>query len=490
MYNIKIPTSYEHLDKLGIMNYGTGHSYKCRKKKIMKYNKYIIDDSYTSKDLKELYVKEEYVDELWKTVFGYDSVYLVSNYGRVKRVGKNKEWFLLPYNKKNPVHRETMFVPLFLNGKKKEVAVHTLVAKSFLESPANINQTRVRHIDGTIYNNHVSNLEYVSLEQLGKLYGGSSNAVSVYKIDPNTYEIIDSFSSGREAAKEYYLSYQSVFDILNSKAISTYNGDVFIKEDEYDKALAEVTESKYYMFDSLTCESTIDTLENFSEKCDLNLHELRHVYLKRKPLRNSNIYVFDEQPSNDALAELHLKSKLFLSGNNRAEEWTPITINGFEHYDISNTGRVMAKGTILLPTIENGIKIVNVKKKYGRRYEHLNVNALVLHHFKHKNIPYEDILNMTILYSDGNSNNSDSRNMIIAHSDNKHIKEMVDEEIAHVRKKKKEILTVYDNLEDLANELNTTIEFVYHCISNNVRISNLFFQFKKDCKEYKYTLEG
>jgi len=49
-------------------------------------------------------------------------------------------------------------VTLSKNGKHKGVAIHILVAKSFVDNPEN--KPEVNHVDGNKENNHESNLEW------------------------------------------------------------------------------------------------------------------------------------------------------------------------------------------------------------------------------------------------------------------------------------------------------------------------------------------
>lgn len=87
----------------------------------------------------------------WKPVVGYEGLYEVSNYGQVKNVKTQK--VLMPRNSTS-----YSLVALFDKGKRKDVKVHRLVAKSFLPNPEN--KPQVNHKDGNKVNNHLSNLEW------------------------------------------------------------------------------------------------------------------------------------------------------------------------------------------------------------------------------------------------------------------------------------------------------------------------------------------
>ena len=99
--------------------------------------------------------------EYWKPVVGYEGLYEVSNWGRVKSIKFGKERILKQY-----IRCGYYIVSLWKNGKGKSYSVHRLVAEAFLEIPEEL-----RHLEGTRYlqvnhkdedknNNNVDNLEW------------------------------------------------------------------------------------------------------------------------------------------------------------------------------------------------------------------------------------------------------------------------------------------------------------------------------------------
>ena len=105
--------------------------------------------------------------EIWKDILGYEGLYQVSNFGRVRSLdrivkeknGKNKflKGKILKYIL---VYGGYMVVRLSKNGILKNYYVHRLVAQAFLDNPDNLPQ--VNHKDENPLNNVVSNLEWVS----------------------------------------------------------------------------------------------------------------------------------------------------------------------------------------------------------------------------------------------------------------------------------------------------------------------------------------
>lgn len=112
--------------------------------------------------------------EEWKPIEGYEGLYEVSNYGRVRSLDRtltinvpNKG--VLTYlrkgaYKKQNYHRDGYpMVTLSDNKKRKTFLVHRLVACAFVPNPNQLNE--VNHIDENKSNNHSSNLEWVTRMQ-------------------------------------------------------------------------------------------------------------------------------------------------------------------------------------------------------------------------------------------------------------------------------------------------------------------------------------
>ncbi|NFE13145.1 hypothetical protein FDB55_06915 [Clostridium botulinum] len=98
---------------------------------------------------------------------GYEGLYAISNYGRVKSFigwdGKKyikRERILAPYKEQTNINYCRSVVKLFKNKTKKDFKVHRLVAEAFITNPNNYKV--VNHIDGNPLNNRVDNLEWCS----------------------------------------------------------------------------------------------------------------------------------------------------------------------------------------------------------------------------------------------------------------------------------------------------------------------------------------
>ena len=91
--------------------------------------------------------------EIWKDITGYNGIYQISNYGRVKSFYKDKKGIIL---KTHPTNLGYIKISL----KNKNLLIHRLVAIAFVKNVNPKIKTEVNHIDGDKSNNHFTNLEW------------------------------------------------------------------------------------------------------------------------------------------------------------------------------------------------------------------------------------------------------------------------------------------------------------------------------------------
>ena len=99
--------------------------------------------------------------EIWKDIIGYEGLYKISNYGKVKRIKfiNNKTNKLCEkILKESDNGNGYKLVSLCKNNKRKNYYVHRLVAENFLENPNNYKE--VNHKDNNKCNNISDNLEW------------------------------------------------------------------------------------------------------------------------------------------------------------------------------------------------------------------------------------------------------------------------------------------------------------------------------------------
>ncbi len=98
-------------------------------------------------------IDDDLQGEIWKWISGYEDLYQISNFGRVKSFKGISPRILRPFiNKKG-------YLTIALRGnnnKTKNYYVHVLVAKAFIPNPENKNE--VNHLDGVKFNCYVDNL--------------------------------------------------------------------------------------------------------------------------------------------------------------------------------------------------------------------------------------------------------------------------------------------------------------------------------------------
>lgn len=95
------------------------------------------------------------MEEIWKEIEGYEGLYEVSNFGRVKSLKRDKNGKLMSLQKDKDGYP---VVGLYFKGNLKLHKVHRLVAQTFLSNPDNLPQ--VNHKDEDKTNNMVDNLEW------------------------------------------------------------------------------------------------------------------------------------------------------------------------------------------------------------------------------------------------------------------------------------------------------------------------------------------
>lgn len=101
--------------------------------------------------------------EVWRDITGYEGLYQVSNFGRVKSLKRKINHPYRSRNVKEKILKSTvdrngyLHINLYKNGNKKFATIHRLVATTFLNEEKYM---EVNHIDGNKTNNNIKNLEW------------------------------------------------------------------------------------------------------------------------------------------------------------------------------------------------------------------------------------------------------------------------------------------------------------------------------------------
>ncbi len=153
--------------------------------------------------------------EIWRDIQGYEGIYQVSNYGRVKSLKFGKERVLI-----NNVHKSGHhFVDLCVNNEKKHIQVYFLVAEAFIPNPNGYDV--VHHIDHNPSNNRVENLVWMSKNEHNALHNGKK--VYQYTCDGT---LIKEWASLAEVERELGYKNQNISACCNGK-IKRYKGYVW-----------------------------------------------------------------------------------------------------------------------------------------------------------------------------------------------------------------------------------------------------------------------
>jgi hypothetical protein len=116
------------------------------------------------------------------------------------------------------------------NGKSRDVPVLTIMVAVWLNGgkPG----LTPYHINGNLDDNNVNNIGFTTRKRLGSMTGASAKRRPVMKIDKQG-QIVDFYSSAREAGRRNFMSYQAVIDRCHGKIKNPYalDGYTYLYDD-------------------------------------------------------------------------------------------------------------------------------------------------------------------------------------------------------------------------------------------------------------------
>lgn len=156
---------------------------------------------------------EHAAPEIWRDIPGYDGRYQASTEGRIRRIwpvsGKTTVCKAYKRERRKKTNSNAWRVHISLpDGRRVERTVISLVAETFCGSTPG---RRAVHRNGMSADNSLANIALMTTSQIGKAFGAQAKRRPVVKIDESG-EIIACYPSARIAAKENYVSHQTVAD--------------------------------------------------------------------------------------------------------------------------------------------------------------------------------------------------------------------------------------------------------------------------------------
>lgn len=167
------------------------------------------------------------MDEIWKPVIGYESIYSISNLGRIRRDQKTIGSSIGKILKNVSAADDYIIVCLHKNKSQKNHYVHVLVAEAFIgPKPEGM---QCNHIDGNKSNPNLKNLEYVTRQQ-NSIHARDNGLLNIKKGEDNyrskltnkqVIEIRNIFSLGnvtqRFLAKQYNVNFVTINSIVHRR---------------------------------------------------------------------------------------------------------------------------------------------------------------------------------------------------------------------------------------------------------------------------------
>lgn len=189
--------------------------------------------------------------EIWKEIKGFEKLYEVSTFGRIKRLPKkvhnnglkNKNKYFISKEKiikTSNISKGYKGVTLTKDKKRYPKKVHRLVAEAFIPNPEN--KSQVNHKDGNKANNKIDNLEWCTNKE---------NVIHAYKLGLNSIlklteakkkpiilindknNKIKEYNSIKEAAQELNLYNSNISKVCNGKLKHTGGYAFIFRKDFY-----------------------------------------------------------------------------------------------------------------------------------------------------------------------------------------------------------------------------------------------------------------
>lgn len=183
--------------------------------------------------------------EEWRDINGYEGLYQVSNFGRVKSFHRGTTKIIKPQiNRKGYLN-----ITMNKNGMQKTFRIHRLVAEMFILNTDC--KPQVNHRDGHKLNNHVNNLEWVTeVENVHHAFlSGLVSQGSTRNTAKLTHEqvqdilqncVIGDLSFGLSAfARKFNVDRTTIAAVIHGERYKNVNGDRQDKDYTHNRSLPD-----------------------------------------------------------------------------------------------------------------------------------------------------------------------------------------------------------------------------------------------------------
>jgi len=197
------------------------------------------------------------VEEIWADVLGFEGLYKISNYGRVKsliqwnghKYLKRKEPLILKCSNTSTGYKK---VELVKDKIKKSYRVHRLVAIAFI--PNLENKECINYKDFDPFNNNVTNLEWVTQIENIK-YSEENHKLGSIKNAKIKLNIIDDskFLTINELVHKYKIPYHTIRRLLKKNNIKSIKKTKYNIEKEKFKELLKTNMKNIEIAKILNC---------------------------------------------------------------------------------------------------------------------------------------------------------------------------------------------------------------------------------------------
>lgn len=206
-------------------------------------------------------------EEVWKVVDETNGLYEVSNHGRFKGLQRSGRGLLIPQQQDG-----YMKVTTNVNGKRRDIRLHKLVAEAFVPNPHNLPE--ILWIDENSCNNNASNLKWVTTAEKRANAAGKKPGKPVEQINMATGRIIAEFPSVKAAHEKTGVNASSIASVCNGGRGTQAGGFKWqyknkkteVSEEEQEPGCKPIPEGEYGILDQYEI-SEKGTIYNIADFC-------------------------------------------------------------------------------------------------------------------------------------------------------------------------------------------------------------------------------